>query len=115
MRKPSIILLFFFFTACTYHDLNQLDDGEEKPPFVCDAEVSWEKDILPIMKTSCATAGCHDGISRLDWTDYDEVKRYALTIKQRTKDRSMPFDGPPLSQEQIDLIACWVDAGAPGN
>ena len=115
MRKPSFIVLSLFFAACTYHDLNNLDDGGQETPFVCDPEVSWQKDILPIMKTSCASVGCHDGISRLDWTDYSEVKRYAAQIKQRTKDRSMPFDGSPLPEEQINLIGCWVDSGAKGN
>ena len=114
-RTSSSILLLLFFAACVNHDLNNLNDRLDEEPFVCDPEISWSNDILPMMKTSCAIAGCHDGISRLDWTDYAEVKRYATTIKQRTKDRSMPFDGPPLPQEQIDLIACWVDLGARDN
>jgi hypothetical protein len=114
MRKLSFVFLVYFFASCTYHDLNNLADAPEEP-FVCDPETSWQNDILPIMETSCAGAGCHDGISRRDWTDYDEVKRYATAIKQRTQDRSMPFDGPPLPQDQINIIACWVDAGAPDN
>ena len=96
--------------SCVSHDLNNLTEPE---PFVCDPLLNWQDDILPIMKESCATSGCHDGISRRDWTDYNEVKRYATSIKQRTVDRSMPFDGPPLSQDEVNLIACWVDAGAP--
>jgi hypothetical protein len=77
-------------------------------------EISWQEDILPIMESSCATTGCHDGISRRDWTDYNEVKEYAASIKSKTVDRSMPFDGP-LPQEEIDMIACWVDSGALNN
>lgn len=100
--------------SCVSHDLNNLT-GPEPEPFVCDPGTSWQKDILPIMEASCAGVGCHDGISRRDWTDYEEVKQYATAIKQRTQDRSMPFDGPPLPQEQINIIACWVDAGAPEN
>ncbi|MFZ6011709.1 MAG: hypothetical protein ACOYXT_15305 [Bacteroidota bacterium] len=75
---------------------------------------SWQNDILPIMVSSCATSGCHDGISRLDWRVYSEVKKYADVIKEKTQDRSMPFNGP-LPQNKIDLIACWVDDGAPEN
>lgn len=76
---------------------------------------SWANDILPIMKTSCALNGCHDGKTRFDYKDYQTAKRDALTIKSRTQDKSMPFDGTPLPQSQIDLIACWVDDGAPEN
>ncbi len=107
-----VCILLMASVSCVSHDLNNLS-GPEPEPLVCDPEVSWQNDILPIMASSCANAGCHDGITRRDWMDYDEVKRYAASIKQRTVDRSMPFDGPPLSQEQINLIACWVDAGAP--
>jgi hypothetical protein len=113
MRKSSFVLFILFFAACTYHDLNNLEKVQE--PFVCDPETSWQNDILPIMKASCANAGCHDGISRRDWTDYDEVKDYAEAIKQKTKDRSMPIDGPQLPREQINIIECWVDAGAADN
>jgi hypothetical protein len=115
MRKLSFVFLIYFFAACTYHDLNNLNDVPAEDPFVCDPETSWQNDILPIMETSCAGAGCHDGISRRDWTDYDEVRQYATAIKQKTQDRSMPFDGPPLPQEQINIIECWVDAGAADN
>lgn len=116
MRNPFFLLFIFIFAGCTYHDFNNLNDVPvPEEPFVCDPEISWQNDILPIMETSCAGAGCHDGISRRDWTDYNEVKQYSTAIKQRTQDRSMPFDGPPLPQDQIDIISCWVDAGAPNN
>lgn len=115
MRNLSFVFLIYFFAACTYHDLNNLNDPIAEEPFVCDPETSWQNDILPIMETSCSLSDCHDGLSRNDWTDYNEVKRYATAIKQRTQDRSMPFDGPPLTQDQINIIACWVDAGSPNN
>lgn len=28
---------------------------------------------------------------------------------------SMPYGGPPLSDEQVDLIGDWIDQGAPNN
>ena len=77
--------------------------------------VSWQNDILPIMTTSCATANCHNGVSRPnDWRIYSQVKQYAATIRQKTQNRSMPFD-TTLPQDKIDLIACWVDDGALEN
>lgn len=76
--------------------------------------ISWTTDILPIIIKSCATSGCHDGISRLDWRDYNETKQFAQAIKQRTQNKSMPMD-KTLPQEDIDKIACWVDDGALDN
>jgi len=76
---------------------------------------SWSTDVLPIIKTSCAVTGCHDGKTRTDYRIYDNAKRESAQIKKLTKDKSMPFDGPPLTSSQIDLISCWADDGAPSN
>lgn len=76
---------------------------------------SWINDVKPIMDKSCAISGCHNGVSRSnDFRQYDAAKSFAQTIKAKTKDRSMPFDGS-LTQNQIDIIACWVDDGALEN
>lgn len=76
--------------------------------------VSWKDDVLPIVKTSCALNGCHDGLVRPDLSRYDKASFYAREMKELTQDGSMPFEGS-ISQEQVDLIACWVDDGAPNN
>lgn len=76
--------------------------------------VSWQQEILPIVETKCALSGCHNGISRPDLRIYDKAKFYASSIKKFTQDKSMPFDGT-LTEEQIKLIACWVDDGALNN
>jgi hypothetical protein len=111
MSKLVIVVCLLGCVACAYHDL---DTPVEQPPvFSCDT-ISWQKHILPIMTTSCATDGCHDGISRLDWRDYDLVKQYDVVIRQRTADRSMPFD-KTLPQHEIDMITCWIDKGSPDN
>jgi hypothetical protein len=67
------------------------------------------------MDASCALTGCHNGVSRPDLRIYANAKKYSYQIKEFTQDRSMPFDGPPLQQSEIDLITCWVDDGALEN
>ena len=76
--------------------------------------VSWNNEIKPIMENSCALSGCHNGSSRPDLRKFENAKFYAKTIKTKTQDRSMPRDGM-LTQQQIDIIACWVDDGALQN
>jgi hypothetical protein len=76
--------------------------------------VSWQTDILPLVEMKCALTGCHNGRSEVDLRIYDEAKAHAAEMKSLTQDGSMPFDGS-LTQEQIDLIACWVDEGASNN
>lgn len=77
--------------------------------------VSWQNDILPIMTASCAVTGCHNGVHLpRDWRVYDQVKQNASTIRKRTQDKSMPAEGS-LTEDEIALIACWIDDGAPEN
>ena len=73
---------------------------------------SWTNDIKPILEKKCATSGCHNGVSRsTDFREFSSAKTHAKSIKSKTQDRSMPFDDT-LTQNQIDLIGCWVDDGA---
>lgn len=78
--------------------------------------VSFSTQIQPIIDTKCAISGCHNGDNGAErnWTVFSNVKANAGNIKTRTENRTMPLTGS-LSQEQIDLIACWVDEGAQNN
>lgn len=77
--------------------------------------ISWEMDIMPIIHTWCAKAGCHvSGTGRIDLTRFNNVKTHAMQIKTRTLNGSMPYDNL-MPEEYIMMIACWVDDGAPFN
>ncbi|MEQ9591901.1 MAG: SprB repeat-containing protein [Cyclobacteriaceae bacterium] len=69
--------------------------------------------IKSIIELNCIKSGCHNGDIGADnnYTIFDNVKEYSTSIRARTSDLTMP-PGNPLSQEQIELIACWVDEGA---
>jgi hypothetical protein len=112
MFNPRLFILSFLLViACVYHDADPI--VIVAPDFSCDT-ISWQKHIQPLMRNTCATNGCHDGISRLDWRDYALVKQYSSLIRSKTVDRSMPVDSR-LSQQEIDMVSCWVDKGSPNN
>lgn len=81
--------------------------------------VSFESDIKPILQANCIKAPCHDGSNGAsrNWSVFANVQANAQSIKTRTGNKSMPADIAPtgLPQNQIDLIACWVDSGAQNN
>jgi SprB repeat len=81
-----------------------------------DTGTSYKTDIQPIIATNCAIPGCHNGDngSSRNWTVFNNVQANAQNIKTRTGNRSMPLVGS-LTQDQINLIACWVDDGAKNN
>lgn len=76
--------------------------------------VSYESSIKSIIANSCATTSCHGGSVSPDLRTFSTIQSKASSIKTRTGNKSMP-KGSSLTQEEIDLIACWVDDGALAN
>jgi len=76
--------------------------------------VSYEQSIKSIIQGSCAVSGCHNGSVSPDLRSFNNIQASANSIKSRTASRSMPR-GSTLSQQEIDLIACWVEDGAQQN
>jgi len=93
------------------------------------ASVSFSKDILPVMQTSCIN--CHGGekISKgLDLKTYDSLmagsQNGAVLVPgdaaqskliQSVQSGKMPKRGDKLTAEQIQLLVDWVNAGATNN
>ena len=96
-------------------------------------EVTYTKDIAPILQRSCQNCHRADGAAPMPLTTYEDVRPWARAMKQRTaigpKAGVMPpwyvernigiqkfQDDPSLSEAEIAKIARWVDSGAPrGN
>jgi hypothetical protein len=106
--------------------------AERQAPAVA-AEVTFTKDIAPILQRSCENCHRPDGVAPMSLQTYEEARPWARAIKQRTgigpKAGVMPpwyveknigiqkfKNDPSLSAEEIARIAKWADSGAPrGN
>ena len=77
---------------------------------------SFSNEVKPIINIKCATTYCHgSGAQTPPLTDYSEVSTKASRVKARTAvGGGMPLGGT-LTAEQIEIIAKWVDGGAPNN
>lgn len=99
------------------------------PAHTPSASVSYAKDVLPILQTSCVS--CHGGEKTSKGLD---VKSYASlmtgsqngavivpgdasksTLVQMLQAGKMPKRGSPLAADQILLLMDWVNAGAKNN
>jgi mono/diheme cytochrome c family protein len=93
-------------------------------------EVTFTKDIAPILQRSCQSCHRPDSIAPMPLITYEEARPYARAIKQRTLLRrsrgAMPpwfiekelgiqafKDDPSLTEAELAAISRWVDAGAP--
>ena len=75
--------------------------------------ITWENNVKAVFELQCSKSGCHvPGTGRIDFTNFENVMTYKQSIKTSVINRSMPFEGR-LTQNEIDLIVCWVDDGAP--
>jgi mono/diheme cytochrome c family protein len=88
------------------------------------AAVTFTKNVAPILYKSCAECHRPTGVAPMSLVNYKEVRPWAKSLKERVVDRSMPpwfadpkhgefANNPSLSQDEIDTIVSWVDAGAP--
>ncbi len=74
------------------------------------SDISFGGVVKPILDSKCNIPSCHNGdlgASR-NWTVQSTATAAAQSIKARTQSRNMPPSGS-LTQEQIDLLACWAD------
>ena len=77
--------------------------------------ISFQQSVSPIIMNSCAITGCHNGTNNLpNFTLFGPVQANAAMIKTRTQSGNMPKTGT-LTQNEKDLIVCWVDDGALNN
>jgi hypothetical protein len=87
--------------------------------------LTYTRDISRIVARHCS--GCHGAHSAIPLTSYEEVRPWAVGIKEQVLSRAMPPWGAvkgfgnfkpdeSLGQEDIMTIAAWVIGGAPkGN
>jgi len=85
-------------------------------------KITWSREVVRVIYTRCA--GCHSDQSSVPLMTYEQARPWAKAIKDEVLNRRMPPWGavkgygefkhdPSLTQEQISLIAQWVEGGAP--
>jgi len=121
----SLVGLFTLSTACNTDKL-----PEPEPPELCDTLiVSYNLQIKDIIDRNCATPGCHRQGTQApgNYTSFNslepflterEFKRFVVDLRN-DPDLGMPPDWPTnpgpmdLTQEEFDIVSCWIEAGYP--
>ncbi len=86
--------------------------------------VTYSHDVAPILFENCASCHRAGEIAPMSLHSYDEVRPWAKAIREKVVKREMPpwFADPAhgkfandssLSEDEIAIIAKWVDEGAP--
>jgi hypothetical protein len=98
------------------------------PVFAADAPgpVTFSKDVAPIFQAKCQECHQPNSIAPMSLITYQDARPWARSIKERVATRQMPpwhidrsvgvqkfKNDMSLSDEQVDTIVRWVDAGSP--
>jgi mono/diheme cytochrome c family protein len=135
-----LILSVIFLSACQHEPLfddnpidNPIDTTGMNTGIPCDPDsVYFANQIFPILKSNCAIEGCHGNGSMEDGVDLSNYNAiintadveafnanksdlYKAITEPDLEDRMPPQPANGLSQEQIDLIAQWINQGALDN
>jgi hypothetical protein len=89
---------------------------------VITTKLTYTRDISRIFIRHCSS--CHGAGTSIPLTTYEEVRPWAVSIKEQVLSRTMPpwgavkgfgdlFPDHGLSQEDILIISAWVVGGAP--
>lgn len=117
-KKWTVIFFLLIASVACRHDVYTVNLNSGSQNSDCDSVPSFNLQIQPILKTSCAKVGCHDGDNMpIDFSFYENIKpilndseMYYYVIK----DRKMPED-TPLNAADYQLMKCWLLNGAPDN
>ncbi len=88
-------------------------------------QVTFSKDVAPIFQKKCQECHQPNSIAPMSLITYQDVRPWARSIKERVSTRQMPpwhidrsvgvqkfKNDMSLTDEQVDTVVAWVDAGA---
>ena len=132
MSKQFILYLSLLLIGLISMSISCTSDKlpEPEPPAFCDTlQVSYNLQVKQIIDTNCAFSGCHSpgSIAPGNYTSFSglsgflndqEFKRFVIDLRN-DPDIGMPPNWPTnpgpkdLTQEEFDILSCWVEAGYP--
>ncbi|HUM47737.1 MAG TPA: hypothetical protein PLD84_12480 [Chitinophagales bacterium] len=119
---PALAVLAFpmiYLSGCTFD--KSFPDTSNGNNLVC-----FETEVLPVIQSNCAKAGCHDPITKekgYDFSSYNGImeavkpgqpnssKLYEV-LNENGEDQMPPPPNPPLSADQKNTIKMWIEEGA---
>ena len=87
----------------------------ENPTFCDSITATYNASVKAIMDAKCALPSCHGGPQSPSFVDYTAISSVTDRIAIRALDlQTMPPSGmPQLTNEELDIMNCWRNAGFP--
>ena len=127
-QRPIFFFLVFFSLTLVLSCSKDEDGPDQNLPMeeedTCTGVTAmFADDIKPIIDASCAIPTCHvsGGTANGNFETYDGIKAKtdngSLMIRVVSRANMPPSNssGPDLTEDQRNLIKCWIEAGAENN
>ncbi len=129
-KKITGTLLFFLSIMVLSQSCTSDTLPEPAPAEDCDqVEVSYDLNIKALIDRSCSYSGCHLDVAPGRFNTYQgllgdlqngKFEQRVLTLRADPILGMPPNNAPEgrpkdLSQEELDLIRCWLEKGFPEN
>jgi len=112
--KCFLALATIIFASCITNVDEELvinDDPTVEDP--C-STITYALDIRPILDNNCTSCHSTTGGQPPNLETFQNVNANAAIVRSQVVSREMPIGGT-LTNEEIQAISCWVDAGALNN
>jgi hypothetical protein len=85
---------------------------------------TYNRDVQPILQKNCVACHAPGKVAPMSFATYESTRPWVRQIKEMVAQKKMPpgvverhyglfGDDGSISQNEIDIIVRWVDAGAP--
>jgi hypothetical protein len=121
LLKICFVFILILLTSCRKENAETLYPDSSN----CDTtNMSYSTHIAPILRSNCATGGCHNSASKsagYAYETYNETKvsvdngRLMGSIRHLSGFSSMPKGGRKFTDCNINKIQAWIDRGALDN
>jgi len=108
LKKVVLIIACIVLASCENYVENEYEIINQD----CDPNTSFVSQIKPIIDNNCVS--CHNGNQFPDLRTFNGVSANSTIVKEQVVNRTMPIGGV-LTNEEIDIISCWIDSGSQNN
>ena len=124
MGRILVLVLLLAPTMAASQFAPPRDLTGQTPAVVVPQDVSFNKDVLPILQKDCQTCHRPGEAGPMSFMTYESTRPWAKAIKQAVVTKKMPpwfaepgfndyRNDPTLSPHEIAILSAWADNGAP--
>ncbi len=120
MQKIIPYIIVLIVQAITWTSCNKGEGKNPEPDPIPPCRPTYVSDIKTIVQVKCAISGCHDGNSGVvaftgytplkERADNGRIESYLFELKIMP-----PASATQLTEDEKELLQCWLDNGAPEN